>query len=202
MTKIILSLIFTLITCQTWAYVISPDALKTGQILQLSHQGDGPFDSYLTMELPFSPYENLRKQLEAGVGGLKHRGEAHITVITPPEFYNILKPAGITMDEIESIARRRKIQKSKFGFICVGKAEVKNLQAYYIVVKSEDLLNIRKEIAELYFKKSGDPSGFEAARFYPHITLGFTDRDLHESDGVIKDSESCLKDGEIRIKKD
>jgi len=30
--------------------------------------------------------------------------------------------------------------------------------------------------------------------YYPHITLGFTERDLHLQDGAVKDARSCHPD--------
>jgi hypothetical protein len=43
------------------------------------------------------------------------------------------------------------------------------------------------------FENSGGrPGDFDADKFYSHITVGFTDRDLHEADGVIKNMDSCV----------
>lgn len=39
---------------------------------------------------------------------------------------------------------------------------------------------------------------FRAERFFPNITVGFNKRDLHESDGVIKDKTTCFKPIQIR----
>lgn len=186
-----------------WAHEISSDAFKTSEIPFLSHQGPGPFDTYLTMELPYAPYESLRKQLEAKVGPLKHRGEAHITVITPPEYDKVLRPAGVTIDEIEAIARKEKIQDSEYELVCLAKGEVKEknktLRTYFVVMQSKALDKIREKVSELYRKKGGDPEKFHPEWFWSHITLGFTERDLHESDGVIKTAQSCLEDGKISV---
>lgn len=150
--------------------------------------------NYLSMELNYKPSEQLRLELEKDLGKtLKNRGEAHITVLTPPE-YNALK-SKITIQEINEIALANQIQQSAVKPICVGAGESKNnnaLKTYYVVVDAQNLLKIRKEIAETFANRGGDPEKFDAENFYPHITLGFTDRDLHqESDGVIKNSDSC-----------
>lgn len=200
MTKIIFSLFLILNSIQIFAFEVDPEALDGTKKPQISHRGDGPFDTYLTMDLPFGPFEALRKQLEDRVGPLKHRGEAHITVITPPEYFQVLKPAGITMEMIDELARKSKIQSSSFELICIGRGQAQALKTYYAVVRSEDLLKIRQKIAELYKESGGGHGEFRPGQYYPHITLGFTERDLHESDGVIKDEASCLENGKITLK--
>ena len=57
---------------------------------------------------------------------------------------------------------------------------------YFVVVQSEDLISIRKKIQDSFVGKGGDKNDFNPLNYFPHITLGFTKRDLHESDGVIK----------------
>lgn len=153
-----------------------------------------PQSNYLSMELNYKPSEALRIELEKDLGmTLKNRGEAHITVLTPPE-YNVLK-GKISIQEINDIALKNKLQESSVKAICVGVGESKNNSAaktYYVVVLSQNLLKIRKQISDTFLARGGDPEKFDAQNFYPHITLGFTERDLHqESDGVIKNTESC-----------
>lgn len=198
MTKIIFSLTLILCSIQIFAFEVSSEALKASHLPQLSHEGPGPFDTYLTMNLPFSPYSELRKQIEKKTGALKHRGEAHITVITPIEYFQVLKPIGVTIQEINEIARKQKIQNSRFRLVCVGLGKFQNFETYYVVIESDDLLRIREEIASLYRQKGGKEA-FDPTQYYSHVTLGFSERDLHESDGVIKDRDSCLDDGKIEI---
>ena len=104
----------------------------------------------------------------------------------------------VTIEEIDHIARRMNIQASKFKVVCLGRGTKDDMSTYYVVVKSEDLLNIRKEIETLFIKKGGEKRKFRAENFFPHITVGFTKRDLHESDGVIKDETSCIKPIELK----
>lgn len=200
MTKIIFSFFLILSSIQIFAYELPPEALKASHLPQLSHKGEGPYDTYLTMDLPFSPYERLRREIEKKTGPLKHRGEAHITVITPPEFTKHLSPAGVTIEEIDFIAREMKIQSSRFRLVCVGKGELREMQTFYAVAESEDLMNLRRKVAKLYLSKGGSPTGFLPENFYPHVTLGFTERDLHETDGILKDEKTCLENGRIRIR--
>lgn len=153
--------------------------------------------NYLSMELPYKPAEKLRKQLEQLLNSpLKNRGEAHITVITPIEFNKVLK-SKVSMEEIHQLAIENQIQQADVKAICVGVGEKKEssnetLNTYYVVVESNKLLALRKKVQDLYLSRGGEEKAFQAEQFYPHITLGFTMRDLHlESDGVVKNSESC-----------
>lgn len=166
----------------------------------LAHSGTGAFDNYLAMNLPFAPVETLWKALEKALGGvaLKNRGEAHITVVAPPEFTSVLSKV-LTMQEINEIATSLKIQSARFTPLCVGRAQVtlegKMEQTYYVVVQSEDLVNIRRAVFRKYCEKGGEPSLWDPQHYYPHITVGFTKQDLHEeSNGVRKGVNSYFLD--------
>ncbi|KAI7904555.1 uncharacterized protein BX663DRAFT_320855 [Cokeromyces recurvatus] len=95
---------------------------------------------------------------------LLSRGEAHITVISPPEF-TVLATAGVTIDDLNKIAISDTIQKSKVEIICIGKEDVvienKNRIVYQIIVKSSDLIGIRKKIFQLYARKDGNTALFD-----------------------------------------
>jgi 2'-5' RNA ligase len=158
----------------------------------------GQWDSYLTMNLPYEPVSALYKQLEKQLGlKLISRGEAHITIITPPEYFDVLR-SKISIDEINQIARQMNVQKSKFEVLGVGRGEalIENTreQTYFIVVRSPELVNIRKKIFETFVKNGGDPHRFDPMNYNPHVTIGFTKRDLHESDGFIKGIGSLFSD--------
>lgn len=205
MKALFLSLLFvsTFAHALSQKFYLSEQVYKNSKIPFISHTGSGPFDSYLTMEVNFEPIADLFKQLLiAKRMELTNRGEAHITVITPVEYFEILK-SKITMTEIDELAQKHKIQSSKFEAVCVGKGSAdingKTEYAFYVVVRSPDLLKLREEIHKLFVSKGGDKEFFKPQYFYPHITLGFTERDLHLSDGVIKDESSCA--GDIDIKK-
>lgn len=90
------------------------------------------------------------------------------------------------------MAINRNIQGSNFDVTCLGSGKKDKDHTYFIVVESQDLVEIRKDVQKLFVHRGGDPLAFNPTKFYPHITLGFTTRDLHESDGVIKDKRSCL----------
>lgn len=168
---------------------------KTVQFLKF--EGPGQFDSYLAMNIPFTPVENIFYQLEARLQKpLISRGEAHITVITPVEYWNILRPRGVTIREINQIAENFGIQQSHFNIVCLGQGKAilgnKMESTFFIVVNSEDLINLREMIQILFVRKGGSSSEFNPYKYHPHITVGFTKVDLHESNGVIKDTKSCI----------
>jgi 2'-5' RNA ligase len=151
---------------------------------------------WLAEPVELSKIDQLRSQLETiSKLSLKSRGEAHITVISPPEF-NILK-SKLSMSEINIIAEHLNIEKAKWTPICVAQANLKNKPnsiVFYIIVKSEELIKIRNEISTSFLKKGGAPAEFDPLHYFPHITIGFTDRDLYEQDGVIKDTRNCVFD--------
>lgn len=148
---------------------------------------------YLAQNVSYSEIKNIKENLEVKIGKkLKNRGEAHITVISPPE-YEIIKEK-LSMTAIDEIASISKMQEYPFEALCVGKGQLANdesKETYFVVVKSKALLGLRKKIKETYVQAGGKTADFDAEVFYPHITLGFTDRDLHLQDGVVKNSSSC-----------
>lgn len=179
-------------------FKLSKKAFDNSSLPFISHQGNGLFDSYLSMEIQFEPIAELFKQvLVLKRFQMTSRGESHITVVTPVEFNDVLK-SKITMDEIDGIAKNSAIQASKYEAVCVGKGSLeidkKLEQTFYVVVRSPALVKLREEVQKLFIKKGGDGNLFKPSQYYPHITLGFTKRDLHESDGVTKDERSCFGD--------
>lgn len=176
---------------------------ESSKLSFISHIGPGPYDSYVTMDIPHLPVLKTCKAIESAIGRkLTNRGEAHITVITPPEFTGILKSA-LTMAEINDIAKEHRIQESSFDILCIGSGnrdlETVNEETFFFVVQSPDLLKIRKKIAEAFEAAGGIKGAFKPESFFPHITIGFTKRDLHLSDQVIKDDTSYDKRFKILI---
>ncbi|OMJ07871.1 hypothetical protein AYI70_g11908 [Smittium culicis] len=160
--------------------------------------------------------------MDMGKGKLKSPGtEAHITIITPREYNLVLKQAGVTIEEISEIAEAYRIQESLFKVHCLGRSCIYNsalhnrqpqqistssnttssnsfgsekLCTYYLVVRDidQDFLRVRKMIFDLYLRKGGERSWFDPSAFWPHITIGFDDRDLFIQDGVFKGPNSCI----------
>ena len=171
--------------------------IKNGSAAEfLPHSGPGKWDNYATMNLPVAPAESLVANIETKYKLKLHtRGEVHITVITPVEFWTLGKY--LTMADINKEIEKV-VQGSQFDILCLGRGQSevdgKVEQVFFLVVRSNDLLNLREKIAALYLEKGGKPGEFKPLEYFPHITLGFTKpkRDLHLSDGVIKDFRSCV----------
>lgn len=152
-----------------------------------------PEQTYISYLLPYEKYHGLLKRLENKLGRkLRNRSEAHITIITPPE-YVILKQV-IPEDEFKHMTNEFLIAKPQYKEICLGIGVAKNnpeLKTYYLVVDSKDMFAFRHKLAQV---AKLSKSQFNSDDFYPHITLGFTDRDLHQQDGVLKTKDTCSKD--------
>jgi hypothetical protein len=147
------------------------------------------------MGVPFAPIKMLHLALEAREGlDLKDRGEAHITVVTPPEYARLRSK--IKMNEIGQIAAQMGMQSLPFETVCVGRGRKQEgsatLATYYVIVRAPGLVNLRTEIANRFRQRGGAVNAFVPDHFYSHVTVGYTKRDLHEEEGVIKDESSCL----------
>lgn len=161
----------------------------------IEHTGEGPMRNYLAQNVHYPPVEGLRETLESKIGTpLKNRGEAHITVVTPVEYDNVLS-SRLPIAQINEIARTSAIQSLPFEPVCVGRGQLaiegRDEQTYYIVVTAPKLVELRRQIARAFTEAGGDAAAFRPEDFNPHITIGFTRRDLHAEDGVVKDAKSC-----------
>ncbi len=168
----------------------------------ITHHSTKDMDNALAMNVQYAPVKTVRDELSTDLNfQLKHftgwnaDGEAHVTVITPPEYANAIKPY-VSMERIEAIAKESDIQRSVIDILGIGSGEAvingKKEQTYFLIVASNELLNIRYRIYDEYLKNGGPKDAWDPAHFYPHITIGFTLRDLFEADGVIKDVEHSL----------
>lgn len=162
----------------------------------IKHEDKGAFKSYLAMNLPYAEFAKIRESLESSHHlKLINRGEAHITVITPPEYDKILSKK-VSIKEIHALAEKMKIQESPFQKVCVakgsGKIDGHEQSTYFVVIQSDRLFEIRKAIQELYVSHGGKAQDFNADSFSPHVTLGYTLRDLHAEDGIMKDASACI----------
>lgn len=168
----------------------------------VSNTADGRYGSYLAQNIFFPPVKGLFYRLDERLGGKlnkrKARIEAHITAITPIEYRDILQHH-ISIHEINDIALRMGIQSSRFEIVCLGKASTiknnKKESTYYLVVKSPNLLRIRRAIHNRFKDRNhkGEASKFDPNHFYPHITIGYTFDDLHlDQDKVFKGINSCV----------
>ncbi len=175
-------------------YVLSADIYRAESVEFVPHTGTGKYASYLAMNIPFAPTERLRENLENTFNvSLKHRGEAHVTVVTPPEFERL--SSNISIQQINLIAATH-IQQHSFKIECLGESKTilngEIARTFFLVISSDDLVVLRKQIALAYHISGGEVPAF-LNDYSPHITIGFTHRDLHSSDGVIKNSLSCIE---------
>lgn len=189
----VLFLFATLAACGSSRYLASASPERVPSAIQVAAEIYEPAGfishrDYLAMNLPFEPVREVLLQLERSGLRLNNRGEAHITVITPPEFAKLASE--LAMVDIERIAAL--IQKARFRVICLGRGTKGQDQTFFLVVESDDLKQIRRKIAAEFKTRGGAPTDFDPDRFYPHVTVGFKKRDLHEADGVIKDHRSCV----------
>lgn len=85
--------------------------------------------------------------------------------------------AVLSMQDINRIALEHDIQQTHFKIICLARqSQIEpsapacappnpltgtRLAVYNVLVKSEGLLNIRREVYELYLQRGGDPSNFD-----------------------------------------
>lgn len=179
-----LVLIFTLTSCAHAAEFIR-------------HSEDKPMQSYLAMNLSYDRYGRLLHVVEEHEHlHLKNRGEAHITVISPVEYDNVLK-RHMNIEEINRIAEAAHIEQTPFQEVCIGRGQ-KVLQGeaektYFVVVKAPGLVRIREMVAAAFAAHGGHPQDFRPEIFFPHVTLGFTSRDLFFEDGVIKNESACIQ---------
>ncbi|KAL1934476.1 hypothetical protein VTP01DRAFT_6658 [Rhizomucor pusillus] len=156
-----------------------------------------PNDGWLGMNLDYKYVEPLAKELNSTSDvPLQTRGEAHITVVTPPEF-NVLKEAGITLDELNAIALDMDIQSLSFVLICLGREKVtkdgKDYIVYQGIVDAPSLTNIRNAIFRRYASKGGNTALFDPQNYKPHFTIAYNVGDLFESDHVSKGYNVCYR---------
>ncbi|MHC9538231.1 MAG: 2'-5' RNA ligase family protein [Vulcanimicrobiota bacterium] len=171
----------------------------------VAHHGDAPMSTTLAMNIHYEPVSNLRKPIE-DVTGRKldflrmwdPQGEAHITTITPVEFDKYLKPY-MSAEEMEAIAQKMDIQGSDVQVKGIGSGRTaidgKEEETFFVIVDSNKLRDIRRAVFETYAERAkaqGNNAEWNYREFYPHITIGYTKRDLHIQDGVIKDVEHSL----------
>jgi hypothetical protein len=177
-------------------YKVSGDILDTSLITNPNH----PESNYISVGLPFSPAKSLKQEIERKTGRkLIDRGEAHITVVTPPEM-DVLRQK-LSKERIAELTGVDEIQDENFSIVCLGRGRItssaKTLETYFIVVASRGLVERRTRLEQDFLAMGGAKTEFRAAYYFPHVTLGYTDRDLHESDGIIKDEKSCVAPLEI-----
>jgi len=195
---VIVVLAVAVLATSSWAATplfLDPGVLDGQSVPFIEHTSSARFGSYLSMHVPYEPVRRVWTQLETALGRpLRHRGEAHVTVITPPEYEDGLA-SHLSIHDINAIARRRRIQHVMLDVVCLGSGTVKldgvDESTFYLVVQAPELVDLRREVHRVFVARGGAPTAFDPTNYHPHVTVGFTRRDLHESDGVVKDARSA-----------
>ncbi|KAJ3274741.1 hypothetical protein HDV01_002263 [Terramyces sp. JEL0728] len=177
--------------------------LDSSKVPFSNHTGTALFSSYVIQNLDFTLVKPVFDFVNATVGNLKSRGEAHITVIQPPEFDNSLK-GFLTMNQINKIVLDNNLQSTPFKIVCLGhQSQIDNLavgvrhNVYNLLVESPGLVLIRRKVYDAFVAAGGDPSNFNPDDFLPHITVGFDEKDWFEADNVYKTQHTCVKDVQL-----
>ena len=110
-------------------------------------------DGALIRNINYEAVEAIVPQLNSLYGvKLETRGEAHITVITPPEaqgWFTDHKGINYFISSIELHHKYFKtLQDTKFEIVCVGMRENETNKVFYLVVDSPELFAVRAEIAQ------------------------------------------------------
>lgn len=176
--------------------------------------GEGDWKATLAMNIKYKPIKALRNEIEKKIMGQEllffkgwnPNGEAHVTTITPVEYQNCMwskerKIKVLHMRDIEDIATSMHIQDSDMTVVGVGSGVKDNFEGregikdetFFVIIESDNLIDIRKNIYEKYLKNGGDPGCWNPTHFFPHVTIGFTHQDIHEPD-VYKDEKNSLDD--------
>ncbi|KAL6762462.1 hypothetical protein V8C86DRAFT_2518281 [Haematococcus lacustris] len=155
--------------------------------------------SWLGFQLSWALYEPIFAQLNstAGVAPLVNRADVYITTISTAEYAVLSSLSSITIQDINAIAMASDIQASSFVPHCVARFR-KSLvtpavvdEAYNVPASSADLVAIRQRVSDLYQMLGGEPGMFNPTSFLPHITLGFSRRNMGDADGVFKGENAC-----------
>lgn len=165
------------------------------QILNTASVPWNALSDYVAMNIPFAPVAALKQTIESREKvDLKSRGEAHITVVTPQEL--VVLRSRLSLEQINGLIDKAALQKKPIQLQCLGRGRFTQghgqLLTYFIVVDAPGLLQVREKLRQIFVAAGGEKEVFAAELFYPHITVGYTDRDLHFSDGVVKDKKSCI----------
>ncbi len=147
--------------------------------------------TYVSVDLEYAAFKSLRQNLEKKIGlKLANRGEAHVTVVTPPEFQKLVTK--LDSKEIETlVSANLDLEQGSMKPICIGQGILRDDQTWYVVIEMESARHARQRLSDAFVKAGGTLDDFRADEFHPHVTLGFDKRDLHLQDGVVKNASSC-----------
>lgn len=153
-----------------------------------------PRSDWVGIPMPYGPVEKLRAELEKRIGKkLQHKGEAHITVITPSEM-RILSQT-LKVNTVEKIVVKESAMKAKVKVLCLKKVSTvlgsKSEESWLISMESDELREFRNQVWRRFVANGGMPDDFQWKRWSPHITLGYTSAELHDEDRLSKAKTEC-----------
>lgn len=188
-TLILLSLLFSTFSfAKTKTLTLSREVFKT---VPFSSQYSE--DGALIRSVHYPAVNALIPQLNALYKlDLEDRREAHITVVTPPEFQSGIRKVFNVKEMLDRYSPS--IQNLPFEVVCVGSRTSSNgnNRVFFLVVKAPALAAIRFDLsieATLRANERGIPLVFKPEAFWPHITIGYINGDVFE---FSKGPESCL----------
>ncbi|KAG0246507.1 hypothetical protein BG011_002410 [Mortierella polycephala] len=181
--------------------VINKKVLNTAKAPFVTNNGTELLTNWVGLNVDFQyvkpVFDFVNATQSIANGSLISYGEAHVTVILPPEYDNILHPASVTIDELNALAtHKNRLQSAKFGLECLGRVQAVSTpdNAVQIILKDyDDIIAYREDVFKLYVKKGGNPALFDPWNFTPHITLGFRHRDIFVEDGIYKGKNACIR---------
>ncbi|MDA9951556.1 hypothetical protein N9D31_03165 [Oligoflexaceae bacterium] len=173
--------------------------IKSMQKFESRYFGEGDMNAALAMKISYLPVVKIRRQIEASLYNGKRlkfltawepNGEAHVTTIGPFEYQKCMwsKKRGLSvlhMKQIEQLALKMQIQKSDLKIQALGVAfkKFEDLESsHFILVRSNNLLRIRRAVYAWYLRKGGEVGCWNPNLFFPHITVGYTHEDIHYPD--------------------
>ena len=93
-------------------------------------------------------------------------------------------------------ANIKSLQEARLSILGIGSAKGivngKEAETFFVIVDSAQLRNIRQQIFYAFTRAGGDRGSFDPTWFFPHITIGYIETDLHESNGVLKNLKHSL----------
>jgi hypothetical protein len=164
-----IALLFSVVLCE-FRYDYSDYKLSTS-FLNASQIEPSNSTVYLSQILDYNLLRPVIETLNSSYGPLNGTGEAHITVISPPEFKFGLSSV-LSMQEINDFATSENLQSIPFEIICLAhqsqfdKHLGKRSLVYNLIVKSEGLFSFRSKLFDLYLNNGGDPSNFSHEAYY------------------------------------
>lgn len=205
MTQFLSVLFFVIATLGSYSVDAAPMVLQVDKSLLKKQKfkpryfGEGDFKAALAMNISYQPILSLRRQIQESLyqgrplkflTAWEKAGEAHVTTIGPVEYQECMWSTKrnlriIHMKEINRLAYMMGIQSSDLKVEGMGVAVKKFRKpeySHFVLVTSKNLLRIRNAVYKFFLSRGGDPSCWHPSRFFPHITVGYTHKDIHWPD--------------------